>query len=137
MGICSTTYGDLVCRGCRRFAHEIVDWNGYTEVQKASILERLKQIKHEVLSQYLIIEDKGKFEGFCRELGFGFVDLDERMYAVLAYLITKSERLKISGLAVSDSFEDCSGAAELMRFLESEMYTRAQAHYERNFKILI
>ena len=137
MGICSTTYGDLVCRGCRRFAHEIVDWNGYTEVQKASILERLKQIKHEVLSQYLIIEDKGKFEGFCRELGFGFVDLDERMYAVLAYLITKSERLKISGLAVSDSLEGCSDASELMRFLESEMFTRAQAHYERNFKILI
>ena len=137
MGICSTTYGDLVCRGCRRFAHEIVDWNGYTEVQKASILERLKQIKHEVLSQYLIIEDKGKFEGFCRELDFGFVDLDERMYAVLAYLITKSERLKIGGLAVSDSLEGCSGASELMRFLESEMYTRAQAHYERNFKIQI
>lgn len=137
MGICSTTYGDLVCRGCRRFAHEIVDWNGYTEVQKASILERLKQIKHEVLSQYLIIEDKGKFEGFCRELGFGFVDLDERMYAVLAYLITKSERLKISGLAVSDSLEGCSDASELMRFLELEMFTRAQAHYERNFKILI
>jgi len=137
VGICSTTYGDLVCRGCRRFAHEIVDWNGYTEVQKASILERLKQIKHEVLSQYLIIEDKGKFEGFCRELGFGFVDLDERMYAVLAYLITKSERLKISGLAVSDSLEGCSDASELMRFLELEMFTRAQAHYERNFKILI
>ncbi|MDC0214975.1 DUF1289 domain-containing protein [Gammaproteobacteria bacterium] len=137
MGICSTTYGDLVCRGCRRFAHEIVDWNGYSEVQKASILERLKQIKHEVLSQYLIIEDKDKFEGFCRELGFGFVDLEERMYAVLAYLITKSERLKIGGLTVSDSLEDFSGASDLMRFLESEMYTRAQAHYERNFKILI
>lgn len=126
-----------MCRGCRRFAHEIVDWNGYTEVQKASILERLKQIKHEVLSQYLIIEDKDKFEGFCRELGFGFVDLEERMYAVLAYLITKSERLKISGLAVSDSLEGCSDASELMRFLELEMFTRAQAHYERNFKILI
>ena len=90
-----------------------------------------------MLSQYLIIEDEGKFEEFCRELGFGFVDLDERMYAVLAYLITKSESLKIGGLAVSDSLEDCSGASELMRSLESEMYTRAQAHYERNFKILI
>ncbi|MEM9624509.1 MAG: DUF1289 domain-containing protein, partial [Pseudomonadota bacterium] len=29
VGICSTTYGDLVCRGCKRFAHEIVQWNAY------------------------------------------------------------------------------------------------------------
>ncbi len=25
VGMCSTTYGDLVCRGCRRFSHEIVN----------------------------------------------------------------------------------------------------------------
>ncbi|MCZ6890305.1 MAG: DUF1289 domain-containing protein, partial [Gammaproteobacteria bacterium] len=37
IGICSTTYGDLVCRGCKRYAHEIVDWNRYTEDQRSRI----------------------------------------------------------------------------------------------------
>lgn len=29
VGLCSTVYGDLVCRGCKRFHHEVIHWNGY------------------------------------------------------------------------------------------------------------
>lgn len=137
VGICSTTYGDLVCRGCRRFAHEIVDWNGYTEEQKASILDRLKQIKDEVLSQYLVVSDEIKFQELCESLGFELVDEHDKIYAVLSYLITKSESIEASGLGVTDTCGENSDATKLMRFLESEMYIRAQAQYERNFKILV
>ena len=137
VGICSTTYGDLVCRGCRRFAHEIVGWNGYTEEQKVSILERLKQIKKEVVSQHLHIANHPRFEELCNEVGFESVDLDEKKYAVLAYLITKSERLDFSGLEVTGLHEDSLDVSKLMSGLESEMYVRAQAHYERNFKIKV
>lgn len=31
IGLCSTVYGDLVCRGCKRFHHEVIQWNGYGE----------------------------------------------------------------------------------------------------------
>ena len=137
VGICSTTYGDLVCRGCRRFSHEIVGWNGYTEEQKISILERLKQIKKEVLSQHLHIANYSRFEALCEEAGFESVDPDERKYAVLAYLITKSERLDVGGLEVAGLSECSLDVSKLMNILESEMYVRAQAHYERNFKIKV
>ena len=30
LGICSTTFGDEVCKGCKRFAHEIVSWTKYS-----------------------------------------------------------------------------------------------------------
>ena len=124
-----------MCRGCRRFAHEIVDWNGYTEEQKASILERLKRIKTEVVSQYLFISDETKFQEFSEGLGFDLVDIDEKIYAVLSYLIAKSESMEASGLAAINASEGISDPSELMRFIESEMYLRAQAQYERNFKI--
>ena len=137
VGICSTTYGDLVCRGCRRFAHEIVGWNGYTEKQKVSILGRLKQIKKEVISQHLLITNFSRFEELCEGVGFDSVDQDERIYAVLAYLITKSERLDFGGLEVVGLCGESSDVSKLMSFLESEMYVRAQAHYERNFKIKV
>jgi len=126
-----------VCRGCRRFAHEIVEWNGYTEAQKASILERLKQIKSSVLSQHLVVSNESKFEKFCKALGFELIDINDQIYAVLSYLITKSESLDSAGLEVIRVGDESSGVAELMRFLESEMYLRAQAQYERNFKILV
>ncbi|MEB3755072.1 DUF1289 domain-containing protein [Acinetobacter sp. MD2(2019)] len=40
-GRCSTTFGDHVCRGCRRFNHEIIRWNSYTEAQQLAIWKRL------------------------------------------------------------------------------------------------
>ena len=40
-GRCSTTFGDNVCRGCRRFSHEIIHWNSYTPEQQLSIWTRL------------------------------------------------------------------------------------------------
>ena len=137
VGICSTTYGDLVCRGCRRFAHEIVGWNGYTEEQKISVLERLKQIRKEVCSQHLHIAHHPRFEELCDEVGFESLDLDEKKYAVLAYLITKSKRLDFGGLEVTGFYEDSLDVSKLMSGLESEMYVRAKAHYERNFKIKV
>lgn len=40
IGVCSTGIGDNVCRGCKRFAHEVIDWNAYTEEQRRIIAER-------------------------------------------------------------------------------------------------
>ncbi|WP_193164036.1 DUF1289 domain-containing protein [Microbulbifer hainanensis] len=40
IGVCSTGIGDNVCRGCKRFAHEVIDWNAYSEDQRRVIAER-------------------------------------------------------------------------------------------------
>jgi len=43
IGVCSTGIGDVVCRGCKRFAHEVIHWNGYSQEQKRVIDQRLAQ----------------------------------------------------------------------------------------------
>ena len=40
-GRCSTVFGDLVCRGCRRFNHEVIQWNTYTPEQRLVVWKRL------------------------------------------------------------------------------------------------
>jgi uncharacterized protein len=40
-GRCSTVFGDLVCRGCRRFNHEVIHWNTYAAEQHTVIWKRL------------------------------------------------------------------------------------------------
>lgn len=40
-GRCSTVFGDAVCRGCRRFNHEVIRWNTYTPVQQSMVWRRL------------------------------------------------------------------------------------------------
>ncbi len=40
-GRCSTVFGDQVCRGCRRFNHEVIQWNTYTAEQRLAVWKRL------------------------------------------------------------------------------------------------
>ena len=40
-GRCSTVFGDAVCRGCRRFNHEVIRWNTYTAEQHTAVWRRL------------------------------------------------------------------------------------------------
>lgn len=41
VGVCSTTLGDDVCRGCGRTFEQIRDWFGYTPEQRDEIMTRL------------------------------------------------------------------------------------------------
>ena len=43
IGVCSTGIGDVVCRGCKRFAHEVIHGNGYSQEQKRANDQRLAQ----------------------------------------------------------------------------------------------
>ena len=49
LGICTTTVGDLVCKGCKRFAHEIVDWNKFDSKEKELVNSRLEGFKQLIL----------------------------------------------------------------------------------------
>lgn len=48
-GRCSTVFGDAVCRGCRRFNHEVIRWNTYTPEQHSSVWHRLDAQLNQIL----------------------------------------------------------------------------------------
>jgi uncharacterized protein len=63
VGICSTGIGDNVCRGCKRFSHEVIAWNSYTHDQRVIIADRLEnfltqvvQLHFEILDEKLLLE---------------------------------------------------------------------------------
>ena len=57
LGICSTTFGDEVCKGCKRFAHEIVSWTKYSPEEREIINLRLEQFKIQILKRRFKIID--------------------------------------------------------------------------------
>lgn len=59
VGLCSTVYGDTVCRGCKRFHHEVINWNGYDDAQKRAVWLRLEQLLVQVMMAKLEVFDKG------------------------------------------------------------------------------
>lgn len=57
IGLCSTVYGDRVCRGCKRFDFEIIGWNTYTNEQQLAIWQRLEQLLQQIMANKLTITD--------------------------------------------------------------------------------
>jgi len=50
IGICSTTsFGDQVCRGCKRYAFEVIAWHAFDEKEKAAVLRRIDKLVAQIL----------------------------------------------------------------------------------------
>ena len=146
VGICSTTYGDLVCRGCKRFAHEIVQWNGYDDLQQEAVRERLQRVRDEVLSLLLVCHDEALLQNALSDAGLQDLDLMEAQYQLLRFMVRREQPLASAGLALAADASELPVPANLpadqvldtlhlMQLLDSETYQRAKAHYERNFKV--
>jgi predicted Fe-S protein YdhL (DUF1289 family) len=43
IGMCSTSYGDDICRGCGRTFIEVIDWIIYEDEQKKSVWMRVEE----------------------------------------------------------------------------------------------
>ncbi len=61
VGLCSTTYGDNVCRGCLRTVGEVLSWTTYTDEQKDQIQLRLQQQVEDILKLYIHILQPDEF----------------------------------------------------------------------------
>ncbi len=65
-GRCSTVFGDLVCRGCRRFSHEVIHWNQYSAEQHAAVWNRLDAQLDQILVPMLPHANLVHVEGFIQ-----------------------------------------------------------------------
>jgi len=41
IGICSTSFGDEICYGCKRLSDEVIQWNTLSDIEKDRINRRL------------------------------------------------------------------------------------------------
>jgi uncharacterized protein len=57
VGFCSTTFGDPICRGCKRTIREVDQWNTLTTTKQRQIWQRLWQQTTEVVCRYLIVRN--------------------------------------------------------------------------------
>lgn len=62
IGVCSTVFGDTVCRGCKRFMHEVVHWNAYSDAEKAVVWRRLDGLLRLVVNNYIQVDDASRLQ---------------------------------------------------------------------------
>ena len=133
VGICSTTYGDLVCRGCKRFAHEIVGWNGYQDSQRALVWRRLNDLLAQSVRMHLRVVDVPRLRAAATAARLA--DPANLPAEVLAFTVLRVRPgpLPALGLAAHDGTGD---PAALVTAIDREFYARSRAHYEASFKAL-
>ena len=133
IGVCSTTYGDDICRGCRRFRHEITSWINYSDSEKNIINRRLEKFKVTVLEEKFLVADIDKFKVALNQSKIRFnQDLEAIcwVFDLFRSLNTEDLNLKDFGLAIQKEFANIP-LPQLKEDVNKEFYELSLAHYQR------
>ena len=133
VGVCSTTYGDLVCRGCKRYAHEIVGWNAYSDDQRERVWTRLNALLKDSVRAHLDVVDEGKLRAVATRLKLH--DAAELPPEVLAFRTLRTRSVPLDALGLHPRRAGHS-SIDTARAIDTEFYVRSRAHYEASFKTL-
>ena len=136
VGLCSTTYGDSVCRGCKRFAHEIVDWNRYEDEQKAAVLTRLTLLMSSVVSRYVLVTDADMLKASLDGDGLRYrKDQPPECWAYDLFRQTRGQFSRLNDLGLAKLPEaDSLSNRDIWDAMNSEYLEVSEGHYERYFR---
>jgi predicted Fe-S protein YdhL (DUF1289 family) len=137
IGICSTTYGDLVCRGCKRFAHEIVDWNAFTPEQRDRVWERLQRLRDACTAECLQVADESAVDARIAALRvptWAKASSLARAYELLWRERATWEALDAAGIRPTGTVAGRT-VVDVRRAIDAEFLRRSKAEYEASFRI--
>ncbi|MFI8483245.1 DUF1289 domain-containing protein [Pseudomonas sp. NPDC078700] len=133
VGLCSTVYGDLVCRGCKRFHHEVIAWNGYDEEAKQAVWQRLEVLLVQVMEAKVEVFDAPRLREQLVQRQVRFVP-NQSPYCWAYQLIARGARvinqLEAYGMVLLPEFRNWS-LPELRDAIDREFFILSEAHYER------
>jgi len=136
VGVCSTVFGDQVCRGCKRFHHEVIEWNGYTDIQKETVWNRLESLKVLIMKSKIFIENQVLLQSKLDSLKISYYDRVDPYCWVFDLIKQASQSINdLSEFGLKPLFEPDIELVELKRLIEEELFTLSDAHYQRYFAL--
>lgn len=138
LGICSTTsLGDVVCRGCKRYSFEVINWNRYDDAARASVLKRVESLNAKILENKIRIFSVPNLKAGLERLKIPF---DESLspYCWLHNLLKKGHRrinkLEEYGVYALADFANLP-LQELCEIIERDLLLLSEAHHARYFSL--
>ena len=133
VGICSTTYGDDVCRGCKRFIHEVINWNSFNPEEKESVWKRLEKLKTLIMQSKISIINETLMEEKIEELQLKInSDLNSLSKAFEIVKLTSKSFDDLNEFGIKIINKDVS-LIDLKEEIEKELYDLSMAHFNRYF----
>lgn len=135
IGICSTVFGDEVCRGCKRFQHEIIEWNTYNDTEKGSVLNRLELLKVQIMQSKISVTDQDLLKSKLLDYKVKFNETNDSLCWVFDLLRSGSQSIeKPSDFGFELKVSSVPNLSELKKVMEEELFQLSEAHYQRYFK---
>ena len=136
LGICSTTsVGDVVCRGCKRYAFEVIDWNGYDVEAKSAVLSRIERLNTQILENKLRIFSEPNLKAGLDRFQIPYDELLSP-YCWLHNLLKKGhgrmESLEEYGVYALGNYAGMP-LSQLCEIIESDLLLLSEAHHARYF----
>ena len=135
IGICSTTFGDDVCKGCKRFSYEITNWGKFSNEERAVVNSRLEQFKVNILEEKFTITDRNLFESKMNEFSINFNSSLEPLTWIFDLLRASSNNdliLSDFGVEILPKFSNLS-LVDLRDLINEEMLQLSEAHFYKFF----
>ncbi len=133
IGVCSTSYGDHICRGCKRFSHEVTGWIKYSDAEKSLVNERLQKFKITILEDKFTIIDPEKLKNKLKDANISFnQELDPLCWVFDLFRTFTIEDIDLEevGIALKGEFLNMS-LSKIKEDINKEFFELSLAHYER------
>ncbi|MGH1470257.1 MAG: DUF1289 domain-containing protein [Cellvibrionaceae bacterium] len=133
IGVCSTGIGDDVCRGCKRFEKEVIGWNGYTDIERQAVLDRLDSLLIQTMKSKFLIADVEKLNAQIRYQQIQFDDTKDPycwLFQLLRYGAGQIDQLDNFGVVLNLEYHGRS-LPELKAMIDQEFYDISCAYHQR------
>jgi len=133
IGVCSTGIGDSVCRGCKRFAQEVINWNGYTTDERRAVLNRLESLLVQTLKTKFDVFDSDRL---LEQVRYQQIHFDESkspycwLFELLRSGASQIQQIEQYGVSVRDGFGQLP-LTELKALVDQEYYDLSCAYHAR------
>lgn len=137
IGVCSTGIGDSVCRGCKRFAHEVIGWNAYFDEERELIMRRIETLLSQVVQNHIRVVDAARLQAQLEQQRV-------RIYPGLNIYCQAFEAIRTFGGQLKDlDWIGCEAldpyrnvpVSDIKKSMDDAFYLLSSAHYERYFAV--
>ncbi len=135
VGVCSTVYGDAVCRGCKRFAFEVIRWNTYADPEKAAVVARLDSLLERILGARIEVIDEALLDAELRRRAVRFSPGRPVLHRAGELLRVRADAIQDPadcGLRILSPW-DRLPLPRLRDAIEEELLALSEAHLQRFF----
>lgn len=133
IGVCSTGIGDSVCRGCKRFAHEVINWNGYTEDEKRIVDQRLADFLSTCMRNRFVVTDAALLDWQLQVQQIRYNpshDAYGRLFSLLKAGASQIQSPEKYGFSIHLNWRDQT-LLSLREEVDREFWALSVAHFER------